>query len=212
MAEGDTLRVVFHIQLRQSVNISREFNLSAEELHQRILVPWKANALVVSGDKKWAPERAKLTIYEGPELRPDEIGMGRGWGNVTKHGTDVTGRLLAATAPAPASASAPPAGADAAGGSELDRCRQEIVRRAQAGAIALGACIEIAGSLRFGSRVSERFALAEQAVWELLHMNAIELHGDDLGPGAGTVEWQRVLLDWDAWSGAKVVQVRAPAA
>ncbi len=48
------------------------------------------------GERKWAPERAKLTIYEGPELRPDEIGVGRGWGNVTKYGTDVTGRLLSA--------------------------------------------------------------------------------------------------------------------
>lgn len=196
---------MFHIQLRQSVNVSREFNLSEEELNLRILTPWKANALIASGDRKWAPERTRLTIYEGPELGPGEIGMGRGWGNVTKRGTDVTARMLAAepaSAPVPAAAPAPPAG-------ELERCRQEIVRRAREGAFPLPECIEIAGALRFGSRVSERLAVAEQAVWELLHMNAIELTGDGLQAGAGTVEWQRVLLDWDAWSGATAVAVRA---
>jgi hypothetical protein len=189
---------VFHIQLRQSVNMSREFNLTADELQRRILAPWKANTLVVSGDQKWAPERAKLTIYEGPQLRPDEIGMGRGWGNVTKHGTDVTARLLSAEAAE--LPSAPPAG-------ELDRCKQEIVRRAQDGGISLGACIEIAGGLRFGSRVSERLALAEQAVWELLHARAVALEGAGVGPQAGATEWQRVLLDWDAWTGTQAVRV-----
>ena len=182
--------------------MSREFNLTADELQRRILAPWKANTLVISGDQKWAPERAKLTIYEGPQLRPDEIGMGRGWGNVTKHGTDVTARLLSAEAAEPTPA--PPAG-------ELDRCKQEIVRRAQDGGVSLGGCIEIAGGLRFGSRVSERIALAEQAVWELLHAGAVALDGDAAGPQAGAGEWQRVLLDWDAWTGAQAVRVIAPA-
>jgi hypothetical protein len=59
--------------------------------------------------------------------------------------------------------------------------------------------------------VSERLAVAEQAVWELLHTGAIVLDGDGAGAGAGAAEWQRVLLDWDAWTGAKAVQVRAPA-
>ncbi len=195
---------MFHIQLSQTVNVSREFNLSEEELQRRILMPWKANALVVSGERKWAPERAKLTIYEGPELRPDQIGMGRGWGNVTKHGTDVTARMLRAEPPPAPAPAAAPAG-------ELDRCKQEIVRRAGDGGLSLGACIEVAGALRFGSRVSERLALVEQAVWELLHTGAIVLDGHGAGADAGAAEWQRALLDWDAWTGAKAVQVRAPA-
>ena len=57
---------MFHIQLRQSVNMSREFNLTADELQRRILAPWKANTLVISGDQKWAPERAKQTYL--PQL------------------------------------------------------------------------------------------------------------------------------------------------
>ncbi len=73
-------------------------------------------------------------------------------------------------------------------------------------------CIVIAGATRFGARVSERLALAEQAVWELLHAGAIALDGDGAGPQPGAAEWQRVLLDWDAWSGAHAVRVTAPPA
>ena len=85
------------------------------------------------------------------------------------------------------------------------------MRRCRDGGISLGACIEIAGGLRFGSRVSERLALAEQAVWELLHARAVALEGDGAGPQAGATEWQRALLDWDAWTGTHAVRVVAPA-
>ncbi len=194
---------MFHVQIRQSVSVSREFNLTEEELRRRILAPWTAGTIVQSGERKWAPERAKLTIYEGPELRPDEIGIGRGWGNVTRQGTDVTASLLADSERAQeATAPPPPTG-------ELDQCKQEIVRRAREGGLELGECIVIAGSLRFGSRVSERLALAEQAVWELLHAGAIALDGDGAGPDAGAADWQRVLLDWEAWTGVHRASVTA---
>ncbi len=195
---------MFHVQIRQSVNVSREFNLTEEELRRRILAPWAAGALIRSGDRQWAPERAKLSIYEGPELRPDEIGMGRGWGNVTKHGTEVTAQLLADSGRAQAATTLPPPT------SELDQCKQEIVRRACEGALELGECIAIAGSLRFGSRVSERLALAELAVCEIIHTGAITLDGGGADRGADAAEWQRVLLDWDAWGGAHRVSVTAP--
>ena len=194
---------MFHVQIRQSVHVSREFNLTEEDLRRRILAPWTAGAIVRSGDRQWAPERAKLTVFEGPELRPDEIGMGRGWGNVTKHGTEVTAQLLADSGRAQEATALPPPT------SELDQCKQEIVRRAEEGGLELGDCIAIAGSLRFGSRVSERLALAEQAVWELLHAGSIELEGDGADPGADAADWQRVLLDWDAWSGGHRVSVTA---
>lgn len=195
---------MFHIQLSQSVHVSREFNLSEEDLRRRIVEPWLARSLISSGDRDWAPERAKLTIYEGPELGPGELGIGRGWGNVTKQGTDVTARWLArqVAAPAPATGpSGPPPG-------ELERCRQEIARCAREGELDLGDCLAIAGALHFGSRVSERVALVEQAVWELLHMNLITLEGEGIPDGAGTLEWQGVLLDWNAWTGARAVSVR----
>lgn len=195
---------MFHVQLRQSVNVSREFNLTEDDLRQRVLAPWSAGAVVQSGERKWAPERAKLTIYEGPELRPDEIGMGRGWGNVTKHGTDVTARLLADAGRAQEATPMPPPTI------ELDHCKQEIVRRARSGGLSLADCILLAGSLHFGARVSERLALAEQAVWELLHAHEVVLDGDGVGPDAGPGEWQRVLLDWEAWSGARPVRVTVP--
>ena len=83
---------MFHIQLRQFPNVSREFNLSQDELEARILRPWRAGQMVSSGDRRWAPERAKLTIYEGPELASEDIGMGRGWPNVTRTAAEVTQR------------------------------------------------------------------------------------------------------------------------
>src|SRR5690348_815721 len=85
---------MFHVELRQFPHVAREFNLAAEDLQARIVAPWVAGQVVEIGERKWAPERAKLTIYEGPQLRPDEIGMGRGWSNATRSGEDVTAQLL----------------------------------------------------------------------------------------------------------------------
>jgi hypothetical protein len=98
--------LVYHVQLRQFPNLARAFNLSRAELDERFLGPLVRDQLIELDDRRWAPERVKLLVYEGRRLRPEEIGMGRGWGNATRHGTDVTEWLLAeartATAPAPA--------------------------------------------------------------------------------------------------------------
>ena len=75
-----TLRVVFHVQFRQFPNVARAFNLTREELDSRILGPWARGEPIQWSDRRWSPERAKLTIYEGPELRPrrsDSGGAGR---------------------------------------------------------------------------------------------------------------------------------------
>jgi hypothetical protein len=193
---------VFHVQLRQFPNVSREFNLSAEEVRARIVAPWLAGQMVRSGDRRWAPERAKLTIYEGPELRTDDIGMGRGWANVTKHGNDVTERMLGGQAQPAAAAAA-----------ELAQCKQRILERLQSGPLELGDCVQIAGSMKLGTRVSERLALAEQAVWELLHRGSVALELEDHDPGElGPGDWQRLLLDWSSWDGPRGVRLRLPAA
>ena len=109
-----------------------------------------------------ASDRARLTIYEGPVLTGDQLGLGRGWANVTREGEDVTERLLAEAAHPPPVA-------------ELKR---ELVERSADGPIAFGAVVELAGERYPQSRVSERVALCEQAVWELLHEGAVELTRD----------------------------------
>jgi hypothetical protein len=202
-----TLRGVFHIQLRQFPNVSREFNLSQEELETRILRPWRAGQMVRSGDRRWAPERAKLTIYEGPELASEDIGMGRGWPNVTRTAVEVTGKLLAASAQPTAQPGPAPAASD-----EVERCKQLILARAANGSFEISECVRLAEAVRLGTRASERLALAEQAVWELLHTGGVEL----VSEADAVLErsaWQEALLDWEAWGGERQVYVlRAGAA
>jgi glyoxylase I family protein len=93
---------VFHVELRQFPHTARAFNLSRERLHARILVPWVRGNSVELDQQTFAPERAKLTIYEGPELQTVDMGMGRGWQNVVRSGEDVTDRELRAAASQPA--------------------------------------------------------------------------------------------------------------
>jgi hypothetical protein len=90
---------VFHVELRQFPHVARAFNLSAEELEARILSGWRRGAHVELQDRRWDPGRAKLTVYEGRELEISEIGLGRGWANVTRTGSDVTDRVLEASRP-----------------------------------------------------------------------------------------------------------------
>jgi hypothetical protein len=197
---------VYHVQLRQFPHVTREFNLDAEALRSRILAPWLAGRTVQSGDRRWAPERARLTIYEGRALRPDEIGMGRGWANVTRTGEDVTARLLT-EAEAESDVAGGPAALGETTSPELQRTKELILARIAAeGGLELRDCVGLAGGLRLGARASERLALAEQAAWELLHGGAVCMTAPD-----GTIapsDWQRVLLDWQAWSGQASRRIR----
>jgi glyoxylase I family protein len=105
---------VFHVELRQFPHTARAFNLTHGQLHGRIVVPWLRGDLVEIDEEKFAPERAKLKIYEGPKLESVDMGMGRGWQNATRTGVDVTERELQSAvvperAPAPAQAVPVPA-------------------------------------------------------------------------------------------------------
>lgn len=85
---------MFHVELRQFPHVARAFNLSSEELEQRILGSWRRGAQLELQDRRWDPRRAKLTVYEGRELETAEIGLGRGWANVTRTGSEVTESVL----------------------------------------------------------------------------------------------------------------------
>jgi hypothetical protein len=177
---------MFHVELRQFPHQARAFNLTREELETRILGPWKSGRSIELEQRQWSPERARLTIYEGPHLGTDQLGMGRGWGNATRDGQDVTERLLSAGAhPTPAA--------------ELKR---EVVDRCAYGPRPLRSLVELTGERYPQARVSERIALCEQVVWELLHEGAIGLTRG--GAPVAPDEWQEVLLRWEAWSGDAV--------
>ena len=105
---------MFHVELRQFPHTARAFNLTRERLHSQIVIPWVRGDMVEVDLQKFAPERAKLKIYEGPELQTGDMGMGRGWQNVMRRGEDVTERELRAAAsalPAVPEAQAPAASA-----------------------------------------------------------------------------------------------------
>jgi hypothetical protein len=189
---------VFHLELRQFPHVARAFNLARDELDARILTPWIQGKAVELSDRRWAPERAKLTIYEGRALATEEIGMGRGWSNATRSGEAVTQRLLAE---AERSVKAPPA---------LIVLKQELLARCAEGTLGLNRVVELARFEEPSRRASERLALAEQAVWELLHEGQVGLvrAGAPLAPG----DWQPALLSWAAWGeeedGAVFVEAR----
>jgi hypothetical protein len=177
---------VFHVELRQFPHQARAFNLTREELDARILGPWCSGAPIELQDRRWTSEKAKLTILEGAELRPDEIGLGRGWNNATKSGRDVTARLLEEARhrrQAPA-----------------DELKEAIVAACAASAIPLAQVVAVAAAREPQRRPSELLGAAEQGVWELLHDGRVGLLRE--GARVPRERWQEVLLSWSNWTAA----------
>ncbi len=112
---------MYHLQVRQFPNHATLFNLSEQEV-RAVLEPWARGKIIAVGERKWAPERATLTVLEGPELGLAQMAMGRGWRAAERSSEDVTERMLAAVAQGPQSAAerpstpsaAPPSAAPAA--------------------------------------------------------------------------------------------------
>ncbi len=175
---------VFHLELRQFPHVARVFNLSREELDARFARPWVGGSAIEHEDRRWLPDRARMTIYEGPELAPNEIGMGRGWPTVGKISREVTETVLAQAQ----------RGADAR--SAIGTFKAMLLGAAVA-PMTFGEVIELVNSEYPHWRASQRLALAEQAVWEMLHHGALTLSGLD-----GSIErerWPEILLSWSTW-------------
>jgi len=187
---------VFHVELRQFPHVARAFNLDQGELGTRILKPWVAGRPVELDDRSWEPERARIAIYEGRALARDEIGLGRGWANVTRTGEDVTERLLTV---ARRTAERPP---------ELLRLKDELLAQCGPGGLSLGEVVDLAAAGDHTQLASARLALAEQAVWELLHAGHVNLVRSETRLDRS--EWQAVLLSWASWHEDGVSLERAP--
>ena len=86
---------MFHLELRQFPHTARVFNLGRAELDEKFLRPWVRGQMIDHDDRRWPPERTKLKVLEGPELAQADMGMGRGWGNVTKTSQEVTDTVIA---------------------------------------------------------------------------------------------------------------------
>jgi hypothetical protein len=178
---------MYHLELRQFPHVSRIFNLTRDELETRFVRPWVAGTIIDHDDRRWAPERSRLKILDGPELRPDELGMGRGWATATKSSRDVTDAIIAE---ARRGAEARP---------EVESLK-DAVQEVAATVITVQDVMALAAAAHPTWRPSEQLALAEQTVWEMLHQRRLALTAD--GEPVGNEQWQPVLLSWETWTGA----------
>jgi hypothetical protein len=186
---------MFHLELRQFPHVARVFNLSRAELDARFVGPWVNGTLIEHDDRRWAPERARLTILEGPELRTDEIGMGRGWATVGRTSREVTDTVLAEVQ----------RGAAAGAGAAV-RSFTATLEAAAATPLGPGEVVQLAAREFPHWRPSEQLALAEQTVWEMLHHSRLTVTRD--GEAVDAADWQPILLSWATWAGAGAGELR----
>jgi hypothetical protein len=190
---------VYHLELRQFPHVARAFNLTREELDARFVGPWVKGEMIEHDDRRWPPERAHLKIYEGPELELDELGLGRGWGNVTKTSTEVTDAVIAE---AERGAKARP---------EVEALKEAIAEVAVT-AISGDDVMALAVAAHPTWRASQQLELAEQSVWEMLHQGRLTMTAG--GEPVARERWQAIVLAWGTWAGGNqgAVGLRATSA
>jgi hypothetical protein len=188
---------VYHLELRQFPHVARAFNLDREALDRRFLKPFAAGELIEYEDRRWGAEKTRLTVLEGPELDQADRGLGRGWAEATRRGHDVTEQVLAEIN----------RGAEAR--PEVEALKDAIAEVART-SISFPDAIALAAAKQPLWRASEQLALAEQAVWEMLHQDRLRMcDGDDALPRE---RWQPVVLRWSTWAGTtgESITLRAP--
>ena len=190
---------MFHIELKDFPNVARAFNLNRETLEARFVRPWVVGDLIQYNDRRWAPDRTTLTVLSGPEIDDAARGLGRGWGEVTRHSENVTDAVVADVRQG--TQTQPEVGA-------LSRAVAEVAAGAQDG-ISFSDTVALAGAAHPGWRASQQLAIAEQTVWEMLHRRRLELVDADGTPVAAE-RWQEIVLSWGTWASEVVVRLRAP--
>ena len=92
----------FHIEISSALDRARVLNVGDSELREQILQPWVAGLPFGFGGRDWEPRESRLTILEGPTLKPND-GTEEGWTDALRAAEDVTRAMLeAAEASAPA--------------------------------------------------------------------------------------------------------------
>jgi hypothetical protein len=85
----------FHVEIRRSFHVARAFNLTEEELRERILTPWWEEVPIELGDRDWDPAESSLTVLRGPALPVSQLQIGQGWSNAERSAQDVTAQVMA---------------------------------------------------------------------------------------------------------------------
>jgi hypothetical protein len=162
---------MFHVEMRMGMNVVREFNLSDQRLWLDFLAPLMADQEFTLEGHDFTPRHTRLTVYEGPELRLDQLSLGRGWQNAERTSSDVTERVLErareharhSTRPQPTLPGA------------ADLVRERLLGRIAAGPISADEILAIATELMPDSTEEERLDAAQRAAWELLERDAAQL-------------------------------------
>ena len=162
---------MYHVEMRMGMQVVREFNLSEEQLWVTFLSPLMAGREFIFEGHEFSPRQTRLKVYEGPELRPDQLGMGRGWQNVERSADDVTERVLARAREHTAAAAT--AAAHDLPVAEL--LRERLIGRLSAGPIAAPELLAITAELMPGSSEAERREVARRAAWVLLERDVAQL-------------------------------------
>lgn len=178
---------MYHLELRQFPHVARVFNLDRGQLDVQFLRPWVGGAMIEHDDRRWAPDRTRLKVLEGPRLSRDEMGLGRGWATASRTCEDVTATVIAE---AQRGASARP---------EVEALKDAIGEVAST-PISFGDVMALAEAAHPNWRPSEQLGLAEQVVWEMLHQGRIRMLIG--GRPVARERWQPLLLNWATWSGA----------
>jgi len=84
---------MFHLQMREFPHDSWRFNMSEQQM-LAVVGPWAQGQTVEFDERIWHPEKASLTIFEGPELPLSQLSMGRGRSAAQRKGRDVTAQVL----------------------------------------------------------------------------------------------------------------------
>lgn len=156
------------------MNVVREFNLSEERLWLQFLAPLIDDREFTLEGHNFVPRQVRLKVYEGPELRPDQLGMGRGWQNVERNALDVTERVFARAREHVERARAASGTTAGAAGAE-DLVRERLIGRLAAGPISAHEILAVAAELTPDATEQERLEIAQQALWQLLERGAAQL-------------------------------------
>jgi hypothetical protein len=159
---------MYHVELRQFPHNMCRFNLTEADL-SAIVEPWVREQVVEFGERKWSPQQAKITIFDGPRLPLEQLTMGRGWRAAERQSENVTDAALTAAREALAAAAhapAPPGAAQpaAANGALADPLALGVQLASLLGhdpAALLAAWREVAARAT-GLSPSESLALAER--------------------------------------------------
>jgi hypothetical protein len=184
---------VYHLELRQFPHAARAFNLDRATLDTRFLKPFVAGDPIDYEDRRWPPEKTRVTVLEGPALDQADLGLGRGWAWATKQGEDVTKQVLAEI----------DRGADAR--PEVESLKDAIAEVARV-PITFPDAVALAAARQPLWRASEQLSLAEQAVWELLHQGRLQMRDGD--QAVELERWQPIILRWSTWAGTTGAEIR----